>query len=165
MKNTYRGFIALAIHCFLITQVFAQSTGSLSGRITDSQGAAVAGASVTIYARATNLRATTVSGAQGEYRFERLLGGEYVIESTSTGFGRSSRTCRIERGASVTLDFTLEIAGVSETVLVTAAGTPQTVDEISKAVSVVTSEEIDRRDEYSLADALRTVPGLRVQQL
>jgi vitamin B12 transporter len=165
MKNIYRGFIALAIHCFLITHVWAQSTGSLSGRIIDSQGAAVAGASVTLYSRATNLRATTVTGAQGEYRFERLPGGDYVIEATATGFGRLSRTLRVERDTAGTLDFTLEIAGVSETVLVTAAGTPQTVDEVSKAVSVVTSEEIDRRDEYSLAEALRTVPGLRVQQL
>src|SRR5262245_24605068 len=106
MKNTYRGFIALAIHCLLITQMFAQSAGSLSGRITDSESAAVAGASVTLYARATNLRARTVTGAHGEYKFERLLEGDYVVEATSPGFGRLSRTCRIERGMSGKMDFT-----------------------------------------------------------
>ena len=72
---------------------------------------------------------------------------------------------RVEKGAAGTLDFALEIAGVSETVLVTAAGTPQTVDEVSKAVSVVTAQEIEQRNEYSIGEALRTVPGLRVQQL
>jgi iron complex outermembrane receptor protein len=148
-----------------VAQVWAQSSGSLSGRITDSQGAAVSGATITLYARATNLRATTTTDERGAYRFERLPEGDYVVEATSAGFGRFSRTFRVERGANGTLDFALEIAGVSETVLVTAAGTPQTVDEVSKAVSVVTSEEIDRRGEYSLSEALRTVPGLRVQQL
>jgi len=120
---------------------------------------------VTLYARASNARATTATDAQGEYRFERAPDGDYVVEVASAGFGRFSRTLRVERGASGTLDFALEVAGVSETVLVTATGTPQTVDEVSKSVSVITAQEIDWRDEYSLGEALRTVPGLRVQQL
>jgi iron complex outermembrane receptor protein len=168
MKNSFRAMIAFA--CLLSfeagpAQAWAQSTGSLSGRIADSQGAAVSGATVTLYARATNVRATTATDAQGAYRFERLPEGDYVVEATSPGFGRFSRTFRIERGAPGTLDFALEVAGVTETVLVTAAGTPQTVDEVSKAVSVITSQEIDRRNEYSIGEALRAVPGLRVQQL
>src|SRR5262245_44983723 len=153
--------------CFgaAMTQTWAQSFGSLSGSVTDPQGAAVSGATITLYARATNSRAMTTTDERGSYRFERLAEGDYVIEATSGGFGRFSRIYRVERGTPGTLDFALEVAGVSETVLVTAAGTPQTVDEVSKAVSVVTAQEIDWRDEYSLGEALRTVPGLRVQQL
>jgi vitamin B12 transporter len=173
MKNSFRAArtaIAFAVVCLLclgtgMTQVWAQSSGSLSGRITDSQGAAVKGATVTLYVRATNVRATTVTDERGGYRFERLPEGDYVVEVTAAGFSRVSRTFRVERGSHGTLDFALEIAGVSETVLVTAAGTPQTVDEVSKAVSVITSQEIDRRNEYSIGEALRVVPGLRVQQL
>ncbi|HKQ80395.1 MAG TPA: TonB-dependent receptor, partial [Blastocatellia bacterium] len=133
--------------------------------ITDSQGAAVSGATIKLYARATNLRAMTVTDERGAYRFERLPEGDYVVEATSSGFGRFSRIYRVERGVAGTLDFALEVAGVSETVLVTAAGTPQTVDEISKAVSVVTAQEIEQRNEYSIGETLRTVPGLRIQQL
>lgn len=170
MKNRIRTRFAFVIFCLLwfgagVTLAWAQSVGSLSGRITDSQGAAVAGVTVTLYARATNVRATTVTGERGEYRFDRLPEGDYVVEATSTGFGRFSRTFRVEGGASGALDFALEIAGVSEAVLITAAGTPQTVDEVSKAVSVVTAEEIEQRSEYSIGEALRVVPGLRVQQL
>src|SRR4029077_13955626 len=43
--------------------------------------------------------------------------------------------------------------------------TPQTVDEVSKAISVVEKQDIDDRDESAIAESLRTVPGLRVQQL
>ena len=148
-----------------MTRVWAQSSGSLSGRITDSQGAAVSGATITLYARATNVPATTATDERGAYRFERLPEGDYVVETNSAGFGRISRIYRVERGAAGILDFALEVVGVSETVLVTAAGTPQTVDEVSKAVSVVTAQEIEQRNEYSIGETLRTVPGLRVQQL
>jgi len=173
MKNRIRTRLDFVVFCLLwlgagLAHVWAQSASglsSLSGRITDSQGAAVAGATVTLYARATNVRATTVTDERGEYRFDRLPEGDYVVEATGAGFGRFSRTFRVERSASGTLDFALEIAGVSETVLITASGTPQTVDEVSKAVSVVTAQEIERRSEYSIGEALRAVPGLRIQQL
>jgi vitamin B12 transporter len=168
MNDSFRAVITFAcLLCFgaVLTPAWAQSAGSLSGKVADSQGAAVAGANVTIYARTANVRATTVTDADGKYRFERLPEGDYVVEAASTGFGGFSRTFRVERGAAGTLDFALEIAGVSETVLITAAGTPQTVDEVSKAVSVVTAQEIDQRNEYSIGEALRTVPGLRIQQL
>ncbi|HYN85649.1 MAG TPA: TonB-dependent receptor, partial [Pyrinomonadaceae bacterium] len=62
-------------------------------------------------------------------------------------------------------DLTLEVAGVREEIFVTAQDSPQTVEEVSKAASVVTRGEIEERDEFSVAEALRTVPGLRVQQL
>jgi iron complex outermembrane receptor protein len=47
----------------------------------------------------------------------------------------------------------------------TAADAPQTADEVSKAVTTVTARETDERDEATVAESLRTVPGLRVQQL
>src|SRR5207237_10223514 len=49
-------------------------------------------------------------------------------------------------------------------VVVTAADAPQTVDEVSKAISTVTLREMDERNEAAIPEALRTVPGLRVQQ-
>ncbi|HKX32789.1 MAG TPA: TonB-dependent receptor [Blastocatellia bacterium] len=97
--------------------------------------------------------------------FSNLIFHLTKIQVFAAGFGRALRTVRIEKGAPATLDFGLEAAGPNETVLVTAAGTPQTVDEVSKAASVVSAQEIERRGEYSISEALRTVPGLRVQQL
>ncbi len=59
----------------------------------------------------------------------------------------------------------LPLAGITGQVVVTAQATAQAVDEVSKAVSVVGSREIEERDEATLTDALRSVPGLRIQQL
>ena len=90
-----------------------------------------------------------------------------MIEAEADWISRAQplNVVRVERNATASLDISLPLAGVSEQVVVTAQGTAQSVDEVSKAVSVVDSREIDERDESSVTDALRTVPGLRVQQL
>ncbi|HZB45043.1 MAG TPA: TonB-dependent receptor, partial [Pyrinomonadaceae bacterium] len=84
------------------------------------------------------------------------------------GFARgAAREVTIARGAAgaATLDLALEVAGVSAEVVVTASDSPQPVDEVSKAVHVIGREELDERDEFSIPEALRTVPGLRVRRL
>src|SRR5204862_4804797 len=52
----------------------------------------------------------------------------------------------------------------SENVVVTATGTPQRADEVSKAVTVIGVKELQARRPLSLVEALRGTPGLRVQQ-
>jgi iron complex outermembrane receptor protein len=54
---------------------------------------------------------------------------------------------------------------VRSTVVITASDTPQSVDEVSKAITVVENQDIDDRNESAVAESLRNVPGLRVQQL
>jgi vitamin B12 transporter len=160
------------ITCALLFAAFVPSSAcaqgaSLSGRVTDPQGAVLKGASVTLRARArTQVRLSTVTDAAGVYRFERLAPGEYLVEASAEGFApAAARAVTVAREAQAASDFRLEVAAVSAEVVVTAADAPQTVDEVSKAVNVVNAREADERDEATVAEALRTVPGLRVQQL
>jgi vitamin B12 transporter len=147
--------------------VFAQSGGAqVSVRVTDPQGAILPNAEVTLHTRDGRVRINGLTDSTGTYRFEQLAPGEYLVEAEATGFARAAtHVLRIERNASTSLEISLPVAGVSEQVVVTAQGTAQPVDEVSKAVSVVDAREMDERDESAVTDALRTVPGLRVQQL
>ncbi|HEY0170824.1 MAG TPA: TonB-dependent receptor [Pyrinomonadaceae bacterium] len=144
-----------------------QRGATLSGRVTDARGDSVAGATVTLRERArTQVRLSTVTDGAGAYRFERLAPGEYIVEAEAPGFAAAdARVVRLASDAGATLDVRLEVAGVSTEVVVTAADAPQTADEVSKAVTAVTAREMDERDEATVADALSTVPGLRVQRL
>jgi iron complex outermembrane receptor protein len=100
------------------------------------------------------------------FEFARIQPGDYLIEIKAEGFSSlTSDQIVIDRGQTKRVNFTLRVAGISEDVVVVAAGTPQRTDEVSKAVSVVDQQEIDERDEAAISEALRTVPGLRVQQL
>src|SRR6267143_5169939 len=135
-------------------------------RVTDTQGATLANAKVTLYTRDNRIRINSLTDNTGTSHFERLAPGEYLIEAEATGFARAAtRVLRIERNSNASLDISLPLAGVSEQVVVTAQGTAQPVDEVSKAVSVLDSREIDERDETEISQALRSVPGLRVTQL
>src|SRR6266850_993041 len=142
------------------------SNTSLAGQVKDPQGASVPGATVTLYARERTLRLSTSTDPTGTYRFERLGPGEYLVEAKAEGLASANgQRVVVERGQTAMLDIRLELSGVRSTVVITASDTPQSVDEVSKAVSVVDQQEIDERDESAIAEALRTVPGLRVQQL
>ena len=169
--TTTIAYLFLLVCAAATASVSAQppTAASISGRVIDPQGAGVAGASVTLYARERSnaTRLATTTDETGAYRFAQLAPGEYIIETEAAGFARAkARVLKIERARThQTIDIPLELAGVSEEVVVTASDAPQTVDEVSKAVTVTGRREMEERDEFLIPEALRTVPGLRVQQL
>ncbi|HEY0082880.1 MAG TPA: carboxypeptidase-like regulatory domain-containing protein, partial [Pyrinomonadaceae bacterium] len=79
---------ALAALCASATLAQTIATdAAIGGRVTDAQGASVAGAIVTLYARAPQLRRlSAVTDAGGAYRFDNLAAGEYLIEADARGF-------------------------------------------------------------------------------
>ncbi len=150
-----------------LTPVSAQTAASVSGHVMDNAGTGLPGAAVTLYPRERpSERLETVTDVDGQYRFERVAPGEYLIEARGTGNARSAALpLRVESGVNPALDISLEVAGTGEDVVVTASGTAQTVDEVSKAVTVIDQRELEERDEFSIASALQTVPALRVVHL
>jgi iron complex outermembrane receptor protein len=139
---------------------------SITGRVVDPRGAGLPGALVTLYAREPLLRLNARTDAAGAYRFERLAPGEYLVEADARGFAPApAQRVRLRAGESASADLALEVAGLRDEIVVTASDTAQAVDEVSKSLTTVTLGEAEERDEYSVAEALRTVPGLRVQQL
>ena len=96
---------------------------TVSGRVTDQMGAAVAGASVTITNSATNQSFTTTTGSDGRYRSTSLAPGTYSVTISSAGF-KQHRIENIAVGGSwpVHANAELEVGGVSETVTITAGG-------------------------------------------
>src|ERR1700680_4459816 len=166
-----RGLLMLnCTNAYLVTLLLSLSAGeawgqTIAGVIRDSQGAVLPAALVTLTARDNTSQATVLSDTSGRYRFDRVSPGAYLIEANAAGFERfSARPLTVEK-ADVSLDIELRVAAVETTVVVTASGTAQTTDELAKAVSVVDGQAIDLRDESSVIDALRYIPGLRVQQL
>jgi vitamin B12 transporter len=142
---------------FLGSSLMAQS---LSGIVLDPQGAGVPNARVMLYSRENGVRLNTTTNATGKYRFGSLAPGEYVVEAEASGFARArAAPIRLDHGTAKTLNLTLLLAGVREEVTVTAAGTAQVVDEVSKALTVVGRQEIEERDEFAVSETLRTTPG------
>ena len=85
-----RFFLVLLI-LLLALPLAAQTTGSLSGKVTDSSGGGVPG--VTVEAKSASLQGvrTTVTDSEGLYRISLLPPGEYAISYKLEGFAAESR--------------------------------------------------------------------------
>jgi hypothetical protein len=107
---------------FLPQSLLGQAAGgSLVGRVTDEQGGARPGATVTAVATATGLSRSVVSGPDGSYTFATLPAGSYDVSVELAGFQRSERKDVVVNVATDrTLDFQLNVAGAAETVAVTS---------------------------------------------
>lgn len=142
----------------------AQSNGSISGRVTDERNAAIQGADVQLRSR-TGIRLSAKTNDSGSYSFKNIPPGDYILEVSAAGFATStSNELTVEPGQSLTNDIQLSVEAVNENVVVTATGTAQRVEEISKAVTVLDDQSIEAKRALTLPEALRGTPGLRVQQ-
>jgi len=161
---TLRLFSLIVLLVFSISESLAGAGARLRGQVLDQSGAAVAGAVVHLSSR-DGLRWSTITDENGAYSFAQLPAGEYLIEVEARNFNRQVESLRLNSQEDRALNVTLRVAAVAEQVVVTAAGTAQSVDEISKSVSLIDSQQIEHRNELSISESLRLTPGLRVQQL
>ncbi|HKS30411.1 MAG TPA: TonB-dependent receptor [Pyrinomonadaceae bacterium] len=156
--------LAFALILSLSGSAFAQGGAQITGRVTDSAGASIVGAEVRLRSR-SGLMILARSDESGVYAFNGLGPGDYFLEAKARGFAaRTSDELRVVRGQVLSHDISLAVEAVNENVVVVAAGTPQRADEVSKAVTLVEDRDVEARREETLPEALRGVPGLRVQQ-
>ena len=110
--------------CALVPSgLFAQSasTGTVAGTVTDPSGGAIVGASVTLTDTATNIARADVTNENGRYFFANVVPSKYTVSVNKTGFRVSKLVDQVVTvGASLTLNLTLEVGSVAETVEVTA---------------------------------------------
>src|SRR5581483_5831116 len=94
---------------------------TLTGRVTDPQGAVVPGVEISVTNVDTSARFTTKSGDDGLYTVAFLPPGAYRLTAEATGFSRYLRDgIQISTNQRVPLDITLEIGQATSTVTVTA---------------------------------------------
>jgi hypothetical protein len=141
----YRQFLAvvLTVACVLAgAPAAAQQTESrLIGTVTDSNGGVLPGVTVTVTATATGATRTAVTDAQGRYTITNLGPGVYKVAVELSGFAPSNRSATVGVGDTKTVDAALTVAGVSETVNVTAES--KVLDTTSAKIGVnVSPEEI-----------------------
>src|SRR6266496_3218376 len=98
------------------------SSGSVSGLVTDSQGGSVAGADVTLLDTATRSAQTTETNEAGRYHFPVVAPGLYDVTVRKSGFKVAKLAQqKVSIGNVLTVNVTLEVGSLSETVVVTAS--------------------------------------------
>ncbi len=117
----YKGLLPAIALLFAVCQAFGQqSAGTVTGTVSDQQGAVIPGAEVEVRNVSTNSLFTTATNENGLYTAPGLAVGEYEIAAESAGFKRVVRsgvTLQVNQIARV--DLQLEIGQVTETIEVT----------------------------------------------
>jgi hypothetical protein len=142
----------------------AQTTGSITGVVSDASGAVLPGATITLSGeRLIGGPQTQVSDTSGAYRFDRLVPGTYGVKFELQGFRNVERPdVRISAAFVATINAKMEVGSVAETITVT--GESPTVDVRSNLQQTVMNQEIlegipTGRDPWSLA---KLIPGVQV---
>ena len=144
MKRSHL-YQAVLLCCFLLfgnAPLWAQTTfGSIAGSVTDSTGAVVEGAQVTLTNLGTSEKRVQTTGSDGLYLFPNLVPGRYSVEIEKTGFKRYSRPeVVVEVNQSTHIDAAMQIGELSQEVKVTAE-TPLIQAETSSLGQVVETRE------------------------
>jgi hypothetical protein len=111
-------FVVLVLAFFAPSMSHAQlSAGSLQGVVSDSTGAAVPGATISVTNASTAATVTATSNGNGEYRVGSLQPGIYSVTITHAGFKALKQdNVTIQVGESASLNETISIGEVSQTV-------------------------------------------------
>src|SRR5258707_7422049 len=147
--------------------VFAQADrGTIQGRVTDPSNAVLQGASVAI----TPSGMHTATNTEGEYTINALAPGQYTVTVSFVGFQEFSKTVTVAAGQGVRVSSTLNIAGQSEMISVSAPRSRGEADQINRErtadniVQVLSSEVITSLPNANIADALGRLPSVTLER-
>jgi outer membrane receptor protein involved in Fe transport len=158
-----RYLLGAAIVLLTCASAFAQqTTGTITGRVVDQQGAAIPGATVTAKSPATGFTRTEVSDAEGIYRLSALPVGIYEVTAELQGFSTlSKKDIEVNVAQTQDVDFPLRVASLAETVNVTGASPliQTTASGVGQVVDVKRIENLPLNGRQ-FANLAATVPGV-----
>jgi hypothetical protein len=130
--------------CFATSSLYSQSTyGSVTGSVTDTSGAVISDANVTLTNLGTAEKRSQSSGNDGLFTFVNLFAGQYRIDVEKQGFKHFVRTAvTVEIQQDTHIDAALQVGEVSQIVEVTSE-TPLLQAETSSLGQVVETRKAD----------------------
>lgn len=143
----------------------SQQTGSISGIVTDQNGAPVAGAEVVLLTGQHSTLANTQTGTDGRFAFGNLAEGQYEVRVQQAGFAVQSRAISTTTAAIYNVSIVLDVAPVSGRVTVSAeTGQANDVNSVAQAINVIPEEAIRQRATGVLAQVADEEVGVSLQR-
>ena len=115
---------ALLMGFLLTLTAWAQiKSSTITGTVTDSTGAVIPGATISVVNQETNVATTAVTDESGSFTVPYLAPGTYTVnvEKSNSGFSKASRTSiSLSTTQTVKVEIALQAGGATDTVTVTA---------------------------------------------
>ena len=182
MRSIVCGYLCGVLVLLAASPLVAQSNG-IGGVVKDPQQAVIPGAQVVLIDTRAAVKATTTTDGQGRYRFPAPAPDTYLVEVQVRGFQvMKSPVITYVSGGSITQDFTLTLAGGTESVIVTgqagadrgyrsgvvsALGSSGNVAllDTPHTVSVLPGELIDNGQVKNFKEASKYLPLVHFQEM
>jgi len=159
-----RVVVILAMLFLLAPPAAAQTTTStLEGTVTDTSGAVIPGAEVTVRGTTIAAERSATTDAKGMYRVTALPAGTYTVTVSFTGLATSAATLEVTLNRVVTYDAVLQVSGVQETIAVSSS----TIDPATSATgATISPREITELpvNGRNYLDLLAMVPGVAINR-
>jgi hypothetical protein len=164
-KNTLFAALLVAAIFLMTPLAIGQTitTGDVVGVITDTSGAVVPGATVTLKSVDTGETRTDTANSQGQYRFALLKPGDYIISASTSGLKSNNTRVTLLVGQEQATNLTMNPQGTS------------TIIEVTSETPIVQTENANLETNYNQAQVVNlpmaggdlttlamTVPGIRV---
>ena len=160
MTTRYRALLGILLCSLAVAPLGAQEPAAVAGTVTDSSGGVLPGATIEAL-RGLRVVSTTTTGDDGRFQLDLPSEGRYRVTARLDGFAVGATV--LTAAAGTTADFRLDIAPLSDTVVVTASRTAEGSASVMESHSVFTADDIETLGSHSVADVLRYVPGLNIE--
>jgi outer membrane cobalamin receptor len=137
--------------------------GTIVGRVLDPDGQVVPRATVIVEGPIATPR-TAITDAEGAFEVTGLPDGAYTIRASSPGLSSAPLPVAVADAGRATIDIPLRLAALDEALVVTATQVDQPLSSVPDSTTVISGGDLQSRQQFSLGHALRSVPGLVVQQ-
>lgn len=164
LQTVVRAGVMVALFA-LTCPVAAAERGRVSGVVVDPSGAKVVGARVALRDAAGVAVHQARTDSEGQFSIAAIAEGRYRVTVEASGFTQAQEAAiDVRADATETVSLRLEIAALSEQMVVSATRTTTATSELASSLSVVSGEELKRENQSLVAESLRSVPGLYVSQ-
>ena len=133
-----RIFVLLATMLCTASQLLAQGTGTIVGRVTDaSTQQGIPGVSVYVGSRGT------LTDAQGRFRVAGVPAGERVVRAVTTGFREAAQSVTVASGQTATVDFALAVEAIALSEIVAVGYGTQRAANVTGSVKQISAEQFN----------------------
>ena len=163
MTTRYSALLGILLCSLAVAHLEAQQPAVVAGTITDSSGGILPGATIEAL-RGLRVVSATTTGHDGRYLLDLPADGSYRVTARLDGFAAGATDLTAD--AEATADFQLDIAPLSDTVVVTASRTAEGRASVMESHSVFTEDDIETLGSHSGGgrSALRAGPQRRVDR-
>ncbi len=135
----------------------SMTAGTVSGTVTDPNGAVVPNANVTIANSITGYKKSATTGTDGVFQFVDIPPNNYQIAASANGFSQSAQNVTVRTAVPINLKIALSVGSAAETVTVTGGSASEMLENVPTAHTDVDQSLISRLPVRSPGNGLSDV--------